>query len=175
VKHDPSREMEAAPLATTLAGLSLLGTKTEYSYSNPVPEILEVFDNPRYDQRWVVAFECLEFSALCPLTGQPDFGKIWIEYVPDRLCVESKSLKLYLFSYRQHGAFHESCVNKIADDIAAKAAPRYLRVSGVFNVRGGIGIRVLAPRTGRDISPEEQDSYVDLLNQFHAVVGITSA
>lgn len=159
----------------TLAGLSLLGTKTEYSYSDPAPETLEVFDNPRYDQNWVVAFECFEFSALCPLTGQPDFGKIWIEYVPDRLCVESKSLKLYLFSYRQHGAFHESCVNKIADDVAAKAAPRYLRVFGIFNVRGGIGIRVLATRADRDIPSEAQHSYVDLLNQFHVATGITSA
>ena len=145
--------------------LSLLGSETVYSYSEPTPEMLETFDNPMPGDSWAVAFECPEFTALCPLTGQPDFGKIWIEYVPDRRCVESKSLKLYLFSYRQHGAFHESCVNEIADAIADKAAPRYLRVLGTFNVRGGIGIKVLAVRAGKDLRPDEQAAYLDLLSQ----------
>ena len=81
------------------------------------------------------------------MTGQPDFGRIEITYVPNRLCVESKSLKLYLFSYRNHGAFHEDCVNIIADDLASKISPLYLRVFGDFNVRGGIAIRPMAIRS----------------------------
>src|SRR5579863_4450886 len=103
--------------------------------------MLEAFPNPRPGSPWVVALDCTEFTSLCPMTGQPDFGRIHIHYVPGERCVESKSLKLYLGAYRNHGAFHEDCVNRIADDIASAVEPRWLRVFGDFSVRGGIAIR----------------------------------
>jgi 7-cyano-7-deazaguanine reductase len=105
--------------------------------SQPSPH-LEVFDNPHPDRDYLIAFECPEFTCLCPRTGQPDFATIRIRYVPDRLCVELKSLKLYLWSYRNEGAFHEAVTNRIMDDLAAACAPRFIEVVGDFLVRGGI-------------------------------------
>jgi len=99
---------------------------------------LEVFDNPQPDRDYLISFECPEFTCLCPRTGQPDFATIRIRYVPDRHCVELKSLKLYLWSYRNEGAFHEAVTNKIMDDIAAAVKPRFIEVVGDFLVRGGI-------------------------------------
>lgn len=99
---------------------------------------LETFANPNPERDYEIRFECPEFTCLCPKTGQPDFAVIRIEYVPDRLCVELKSLKLYLWSYRDEGAFHEAVTNRIADDLVAALAPRRLTVTGSFNVRGGI-------------------------------------
>jgi 7-cyano-7-deazaguanine reductase len=99
---------------------------------------LETFPNPNPGRDYEIRFDCPEFTCLCPKTGQPDFATIEIEYVPDQLCVELKSLKLYLWSYRDDGAFHEAVTNRIADDILAAIAPRKLRVTGRFNVRGGI-------------------------------------
>jgi 7-cyano-7-deazaguanine reductase len=128
-------------------GFKALGSPgTAYRYHDPQPDILEVFDNSHGAGFWVVGLDCPEFTALCPVTGQPDFGRIHIHYVPDRLCLESKSLKLYLAAYRNHGSFHEECVNRIADDLMGKLDPWYLRVYGDFNVRGGIAIRPLALR-----------------------------
>jgi 7-cyano-7-deazaguanine reductase len=99
---------------------------------------LETFANPRPARDYEVRFECPEFTCVCPKTGQPDFATIRIRYVPDALCVELKSLKLYLWSYRDVGAFHEAVTNQIADDIIAAVAPRRLVVEGDFLVRGGI-------------------------------------
>ena len=99
---------------------------------------LESFPNPRPGRDYEVRFECPEFTCLCPLTGQPDFAAIRISYVPRELCIELKSLKLYLWSFRDEGAFHEKVTNRIADDIIAAIAPRRLRVEGDFSVRGGI-------------------------------------
>jgi 7-cyano-7-deazaguanine reductase len=99
---------------------------------------LETFPNPNPERDYEIHFECPEFTCLCPKTGQPDFAVIRIEYVPDRLCVELKSLKLYLWSYRDEGAFHEAVTNRIADDLIAALAPRRLTVTGGFLVRGGI-------------------------------------
>jgi 7-cyano-7-deazaguanine reductase len=99
---------------------------------------LETFPNPNPERDYQIAFECPEFTCVCPLTGQPDFATIRIRYVPDRLCVELKSLKLYLWSYRNEGAFHEKVTNTICDDLAAALSPRALEVIGDFNVRGGI-------------------------------------
>jgi 7-cyano-7-deazaguanine reductase len=99
---------------------------------------LEVFDNPRPDRDYLISFECPEFTCLCPRTGQPDFATIRIRYVPDRRCVELKSLKLYLWSFRNEGAFHETVTNQILDDIVAATAPRFVEVVGDFYVRGGI-------------------------------------
>ena len=106
--------------------------------------MLETFPNPKPERDYEIAFDCPEFTCLCPRTGQPDFATIAVRYVPDRLCVELKSWKLYLWSYRDQGAFHEAVVNRIADDLVALLAPRALQVHGVFNVRGGIGTTVTA-------------------------------
>ena len=105
--------------------------------TNP-PKHLETFRNPNPERGYEVSFECPEFTCLCPLTGQPDFATILIDYVPDALCVELKSLKLYLWSYRDEGAFHEAVTNKICDDLVAAIAPRSIVVKGRFWVRGGI-------------------------------------
>jgi 7-cyano-7-deazaguanine reductase len=99
---------------------------------------LETFPNPNPERDYEIAFETPEFTCLCPMTGQPDFATIRIRYVPDQTCVELKSLKLYLWSYRNEGAFHEAVTNRIADDLIAAISPRYLEVEGDFFVRGGI-------------------------------------
>ena len=99
---------------------------------------LERFPNPEMARDYEITFDCPEFTCLCPLTGQPDFARIEVRYVPDRFCVESKSLKLYLWSYRDQGAFHEKVTNTICDDLVAALGPRKLVVTGHFNVRGGI-------------------------------------
>lgn len=104
---------------------------------------LETFPNPRVGRDYVIQFDCPEFTCLCPITGQPDFATITIEYVPATLCVELKSLKLYLWSYRNEGAFHEAVTNQICDDIVAAIAPRKLTVSGKFWIRGGITTTVI--------------------------------
>jgi len=99
---------------------------------------LETFPNPRPGRSYTVRFECPEFTCLCPKTGQPDFATMRIEYVPGELCVELKSLKLYLWSFRDEGHFHEDVTNRILDDLVALLAPRSMRVEGDFLVRGGI-------------------------------------
>ncbi len=99
---------------------------------------LDTFPNPRVGRDFLISFDCPEFTCLCPITGQPDFATIVIDYTPDKLCVELKSLKLYLWSYRDQGAFHEAVTNQIADDIIKAIAPRKLTVHGKFWVRGGI-------------------------------------
>src|SRR5512136_1316132 len=109
---------------------------------------LETFRNPSPGRDYEIRFECPEFTCLCPMTGQPDFATIRIRYVPDRTCVELKSLKLYLWSYRNEGAFHEAVTNRILDDLVALLAPRRITVTGDFNVRGGIHTVVTA-RHGR--------------------------
>jgi 7-cyano-7-deazaguanine reductase len=104
---------------------------------------LETFPNPNPGRDYVIRFECPEFTCLCPKTGQPDFATIRIEYVPDQVCVELKSWKLYLWSYRNEGAFHEAVTNRILEDLVAAIAPRRLRVEGDFMVRGGIHTTVV--------------------------------
>ncbi len=105
---------------------------------------LETFANPRPGRDYHIAFECPEFTCLCPITGQPDFATISINYVPDVRCVELKSLKLYLWSYRNEGAFHEAVTNQICDDLVAAIGPRSITVIGKFWVRGGISTTVTA-------------------------------
>ena len=104
---------------------------------------LETFANPKPGRDYVIRFETDEFTCLCPKTGQPDFATIRIEYVPDALCVELKSLKLYLWSFRNEGGFHEDVTNRILDDLVAAVRPRRLRVEGDFNIRGGIHTTVI--------------------------------
>lgn len=120
-------------------GLSHLGSKTEYK-QNYAPEMLEAFDNKHRDNDYWVIFDCPEFTSLCPITQQPDFATIRINYLPDIKMVESKSLKLYLFSFRNHGAFHEDCINIIMKDLIKLMDPKYIEVTGIFTPRGGISI-----------------------------------
>lgn len=119
--------------------LTLLGGKTEYK-NDYAPEVLETFENKHPGNDYWVTFDCPEFTSLCPITGQPDFATIRIDYIPDLKMVESKSLKLYLFSFRNHGAFHEDCVNIIMKDLVRLMDPKYLEVTGIFTPRGGISI-----------------------------------
>ena len=120
-------------------GLHALGKKTEYR-QDYAPEVLETFENKHQTNDYWVQFNCPEFTTLCPITGQPDFGEIIIKYIPDVRMVESKSLKLYLFSFRNHGDFHEVCVNIIMKDLVKLMDPRYIEVTGLFKPRGGISI-----------------------------------
>lgn len=119
--------------------LSLLGRRTAYK-SDYAPEVLESFPNKHPGRDYFVKFNCPEFTSLCPMTGQPDFANITISYVPDGRLVESKSLKLYLFSFRNHGDFHEDCVNIIMKDLIRLMSPKYIEVTGYFTPRGGISI-----------------------------------
>ena len=120
-------------------GLAALGRKTEYR-QDYAPEVLETFQNKHPENDYWVRFNCPEFTSLCPITGQPDFAEIRISYIPAERMVESKSLKLYLFSFRSHGAFHEDCVNIIMDDLIRLMDPKYIEVTGDFSPRGGISI-----------------------------------
>ena len=150
------------------SGLTRLGQSTPYRYDDPDASMLEAFPNQHPGSAWVVALDCPEFTSLCPITGQPDFGRIRIHYVPGPYCVESKSLKLYLGAYRNHGSFHEDCINRIADDLASVLSPRYLRVFGDFRPRGGIAIRPLALRRASDLGPDEHARCLELLAQHDA-------
>ena len=105
---------------------------------------LESFDNPAADRDYEIAFDCPEFTCLCPLTGQPDFARFQIRYVPDEKCVELKSLKLYLWSFRQQGHFHEDVTNRVLDDLVDTLEPKQMSVVSVWNVRGGIATTVRA-------------------------------
>lgn len=123
-----------------LKDLTLLGNKkTEYPMDY-APQMLESFDNMHPDRDYFVKFNFPEFTSLCPITGQPDFATIYISYIPDIKMVESKSLKLYLFSFRNHGSFHEDCVNTIMKDLIQLMDPKYIEVWGKFTPRGGISI-----------------------------------
>lgn len=119
--------------------LQQLGQKVQIP-ADYAPEVLETFENVHPDNDYWVRFNCPEFTTLCPITGQPDFAEIRIAYVPAERMVESKSLKLYLFSFRNHGDFHEDCVNTIVKDLVRLMQPKYLEVRGMFTPRGGISI-----------------------------------
>ena len=127
-----------------LNSLALLGAGATKYPDNYAPEMLEAFENKHPGRDYLVTLHCPEFTSLCPKTGQPDFAKIVISYIPDRLMVESKSLKLYLFSFRNHGDFHEDCVNIIMNDLVRLMKPRYIEVKGIFTPRGGIAIHPFA-------------------------------
>ena len=127
-----------------LKGLTLLGNQGTSYPGDYDPGVLETFDNKHPDNEYVVTFDCPEFTTLCPKTGQPDFGHIYISYIPRVRMVESKSLKLYLFSFRNHGDFHEDCVNIIMKDLWRLMEPRYIEVRGFFMPRGGISINPFA-------------------------------
>lgn len=125
------------------AGLSLLGHTAKFP-EHPQAATLETFKNENGKRDYWITFDCHEFTSICPVTGQPDFAKIQIQYVPDRLCIETKSLKFYLASFRNTRAFNEAIVNRILDDLLAACRPRRAIVTGEFAPRGGIGVRVVA-------------------------------
>ncbi|MDJ0779302.1 MAG: preQ(1) synthase [Gammaproteobacteria bacterium] len=104
---------------------------------------LDTFDNPNPERDYTIHIDTPEFTCLCPLTGQPDFADIAIEYVPDRLCLELKALKLYFWSFRDEGGFHEAMTNRILSDLVAASEPRFMRINAEFNVRGGVYTRVV--------------------------------
>lgn len=131
-----------------LKGVSLLGNQKTKYLTEYTPSVLETFVNKHEKNDYLVTFNCPEFTSLCPKTGQPDFAKIIINYIPRELMVESKSLKLYLFSFRNHGDFHEDCVNIIKNDLVKLMNPKYLEVIGIFNARGGISIYPFANYVG---------------------------
>ena len=124
--------------------LTKLGKTTAYKYSKPDYRAIETFPNPRPSKYgdYSITFFAEEFTSLCPVTGQPDFGKLTIQYIPDKLCIESKSLKLYLGSYRLEKGFMEQLVNCIVLDLTRTCSPKFMKVIGTFNIRGGIGIKV---------------------------------
>ncbi|KKE79411.1 preQ(1) synthase [Oceanobacillus caeni] len=123
-----------------LKDLTLLGNKETNYATDYTPEVLESVNNIHSNRDYFVKFNCPEFTSLCPITGQPDFATMYISYIPDQKIVESKSLKLYLFSFRNHGDFHEDCVNIIMNDLIELLDPRYIEVWGKFTPRGGISI-----------------------------------
>ena len=142
----------------TNEGLKFLGAKTKYSFDYD-PSILERFENKHQENDYFVKFNCPEFTSLCPITSQPDFATIYISYIPDKYCVESKSLKLYLFSFRNHGDFHEDCVNIIMKDLIKLLNPRYIEVWGKFLPRGGISIDPYANYGRPNTKYEEMANY----------------
>lgn len=122
-----------------MSELKNLGNKTDYNFAYN-PDVLETFENKHPDRDYFVKFNCPEFTSLCPITSQPDFAMVYISYIPAAKMVESKSLKLYLFSFRNHGAFHEDCINIIMNDLIGLMEPNYIEVLGKFLPRGGLSI-----------------------------------
>ena len=123
-----------------LQGVSLLGNQNTKYPTDYAPEVLETFINKHPDNDYVVSFDAYEFTSLCPKTHQPDFAKVVISYIPNEKMVESKSLKLYCFSFRGRGDFHEDCMNIVMKDLIKLMDPKYIEVKGIFSPRGGISI-----------------------------------
>ncbi|MBQ1273968.1 MAG: NADPH-dependent 7-cyano-7-deazaguanine reductase QueF [Cellulosilyticum sp.] len=155
--NETSRKKEEMKDITLLGNQ---GTTYEYDYN---PEVLESFDNKHPNNDYWVKFNCPEFTSLCPITGQPDFATIYISYIPDKKMVESKSLKLYLFSFRNHGDFHEDCVNIIMKDLIKLMEPKYIEVWGKFTPRGGISIDPYC-NYGKPNTPFEEMAKYRLMN-----------
>ncbi len=124
--------------------LTLLSQASTNYPTSPQNARLEVFDNVYFNRNYEITFKCPEFTSLCPVTNQPDFGNITIRYIPNKLCIESKSLKLFMFSFRNHNTFHEEAVNIILNEIEKVCEPRWAEVTGEFFPRGGIAIHVKA-------------------------------
>lgn len=122
-------------------------------------ETLETFDNPHPERDYRIRMEMPEFTCLCPKTGQPDFATLYLDYVPERRCIELKSLKLYLWSFRDVGAFHEAVTNQMLDDLVAVCQPRFMRLRARFNVRGGIYTEVVAEHRADGWQPEKVSQY----------------
>ena len=136
------------------AGFKSLGSKSKVP-NKPSKNILEAFDNQHPEHNYLVSLECHEFTCLCPMTGQPDFASFEINYVPRVKMVESKSLKLYLFSFRNQGEFHEEVTNRIFNDLWKLMDPKFMRIIGNFSVRGGIAIKPMVQKFAPDAEKEE--------------------
>ena len=121
-----------------------------YRMTSQATDTLETFPNPKSERDFTIRIDVPEFTCLCPKTGQPDFATLEIEYIPDESCVELKALKLYVWSYRDQGAFHEAVTNKILDDLVAATSPRYMRLTAIFNVRGGVYTSVIVDHHLKD-------------------------
>lgn len=121
--------------------------RTDYKYEEPGPEILDTFPNKYPGRNYEVNFNFAEFTSLCPKTGQPDFATIEIRYIPKDLCIETKSLKLYFFAFRNYGSFMETITNKILEDLVSVCQPKWMQVIGKFNSRGGVALNVVAEHT----------------------------
>lgn len=147
-----------------LEGVTLLGEKKTVYPTDYAPQVLETFVNKHPEQDYLVTLNCPEFTSLCPKTGQPDFAKIIINYIPGERMVESKSLKLYLFSFRNHGDFHEDCINIIMKDLVKLMEPRYLEVVGIFTPRGGISIYPFANYADEAHKEMKQARLVAMMN-----------
>lgn len=147
----------AAPPHPETEGLTKLGSRVALRFDKPDIAILEAFPNRYPDRDYVVTFEHPEFTSLCPMTGQPDFGTVRIRYVPGERCVESKSFKLYMGAFRNEGSFMESLTNRIADDLVTLLAPRRMTVEGIFNVRGGTAISVRVEHVAPDLPAERRE------------------
>lgn len=137
----------------------LWNQNTKYLYEWPSVDILETFDNLHKDNEYLVPFHCTEFTSLCPKTGQPDFAEFHIMYIPDERMIESKSLKLYLFAFRQSWEFHEDITNRITKDIINKINPRYIYVYWDFTVRGWIAIKPMVEKVREDVKDIELEWY----------------
>jgi len=149
-----------------LQGIDLLGQSAQHYPSTYSPDILEAFPNKHPGNDYMVTFSCPEFTSLCPKTGQPDFATILINYIPGPRLVESKSLKLYLFSFRNHGDFHEDCVNIIMKDLQKLMEPRYIEVKGIFTPRGGIAIFPFANYGDENYADMAKKRLFDSLNNI---------
>jgi len=148
--------------------LTKLGSEnTKYELNSPDKGLLEIFNNQHQENLYVAPLHCFEFSSLCPKTGQPDFATFDINYVPDKLCVESKSLKLYLFSFRNSGEFMEDITNRICKDIQTLLNPYYIQVTGNFNSRGGITLAPFVELWQDNISVEKKEDISNLLTRFY--------
>ena len=150
-----------------LEGLTLLGNQHNNYPTDYTPEVLETFINKHPQNEYLVTFDCPEFTTLCPKTGQPDFGHIYITYIPREQMVESKSLKLYLFSFRNHGDFHEDSVNIIMKDLVKLLDPKYIEVMGFFRPRGGISIYPFANYADTEHQQLRQQRLLEQFNHQH--------
>lgn len=128
--------------------------KGTYIMSFQSRKTLEVFDNPNPERDYVIQIELPEFTCLCPKTGQPDFATLHLEYIADKACIELKSLKMYIWSFRDKGAFHEAVTNQILEDLATIANPRFMRLKAIFNVRGGVYTTVTAEQQQQGWTPK---------------------
>ncbi|ANE22994.1 MAG: preQ(1) synthase [Eggerthellaceae bacterium] len=138
-----------------IEGITLLGNQGTKYATDYDPSVLETFENKHPDRDYMVTFRCPEFTTLCPITGQPDFATLYINYVPNVRMVESKALKLYLFSFRNHGDFHEDVCNIIVNDLVKLMEPKYIEVRGMFYPRGGISIYPFANWAHPDFGYQE--------------------
>lgn len=147
--HSPMRKNKSGRSEAELKNFKLGENDTQYNFEYS-PKLLEAFDNKNPNDVAWTTFVCTEFTSLCPKTGQPDFAKVFINYIADKKMVESKSLKLYLFSFRNHGDFHEDCIQTICNDLSRLMKPKYIEVIGEFTPRGGIAIFPYASASNSD-------------------------